>query len=440
MSRRTIKAHRPCDSPSPLRDTDGLRQRSQAQHRDDAENRPRRERSERPSPSHSSRERAHERDRRRRQEEPEADLHRQRGAQVARVGQLGDALFHIEDGIDLPAKKIGSNDELWRDHAPESAGNALAALVKYFPGEAPVYVEALTSVGQVYPRSLDFDVLSALVQLTAAPSNLATTIRLMAGNEIVTRIGMAASGAKYGINLQPGGQGSWQTVMPFAWSAGANLTTDDDKQFTFDTPEMQEGLKYYQSFFTEKLADADPRVAAAIAAELKREQTQIELIASENIVSRAVLEAQGSVLTNKYAEGYPGRRYYQGCGPSDSVETLAIERAKKLFGAQFANVQPNSGSQMNQAVFLALLQPGDTFMGLDLNSVGHLTHGSPVNISGKWFKPVSYGVRREDELIDMDQVAATAREQVHQRQIGRSVHFGQLAWVRRLANRLRHRA
>lgn len=147
-----------------------------------------------------------------------------------------------------------------------------------------------------------------------------------------------------------------------------------------------------------------------IGKELGRQRDEIELIASENIVSRAVLEAQGSVLTNKYAEGYPGRRYYGGCQFVDIAEQLAIDRAKNLFGCNFANVQPNSGSQMNQAVFLALLQPGDTFMGLDLNAGGHLTHGSPVNMSGKWFKPVPYGVRREDQLIDMDEVAKIARE------------------------------
>jgi glycine hydroxymethyltransferase len=164
------------------------------------------------------------------------------------------------------------------------------------------------------------------------------------------------------------------------------------------------------SFFTATLAEADPEIAAAIRGELGRQRHEIELIASENIVSRAVLEAQGSVMTNKYAEGYPGNRYYGGCEWVDVAETLAIDRAKKLFGANFANVQPNSGSQMNQAVFLALLQPGDTFMGLDLNSGGHLTHGSPVNMSGKWFKVVSYGVRRDDYLLDMDEVAAKARE------------------------------
>ena len=165
-----------------------------------------------------------------------------------------------------------------------------------------------------------------------------------------------------------------------------------------------------KGFFTTPLREADPEVFAAIQGELGRQQHKIELIASENIASKAVLEATGSVFTNKYAEGYPGKRYYGGCEYADVVENLAIERAKALFGCQFANVQPNSGSQMNQAVFLALLNPGDTFMGLDLNSGGHLTHGSPVNMSGKWFKPVAYGVRPDDEQIDMDAVAALARE------------------------------
>ncbi|HSM54446.1 MAG TPA: serine hydroxymethyltransferase [Erythrobacter sp.] len=163
-------------------------------------------------------------------------------------------------------------------------------------------------------------------------------------------------------------------------------------------------------FWHDTLAQADPEVAAAIANELKRQQNKIELIASENIASTAVLEATGSVFSNKYAEGYPGKRYYGGCDYADVVETLAIERAMQLFGCEFANVQPNSGSQMNQAVFLALLNPGDTFMGLDLNSGGHLTHGSPVNMSGKWFKPVAYGVRKDDERIDMDDVMAIAKE------------------------------
>lgn len=164
------------------------------------------------------------------------------------------------------------------------------------------------------------------------------------------------------------------------------------------------------SFFGASLAEVDPEVADAIDRELGRQRDEIELIASENIVSHAVLEAQGSVLTNKYAEGYPGRRYYGGCQFVDVAETLAIERAKKLFACGFANVQPNSGSQANQAVFMALMQPGDTFMGLDLAAGGHLTHGAPVNMSGKWFKPVSYGVKPEDGTIDMDDVARVARE------------------------------
>ena len=163
-------------------------------------------------------------------------------------------------------------------------------------------------------------------------------------------------------------------------------------------------------FFAEALESRDPELFAALRSELGRQRDEIELIASENIVSTAVLEAQGSVLTNKYAEGYPGKRYYGGCQFVDVAETLAIERAKELFGAGFANVQPNSGSQMNQAVFLALLQPGDTFMGLDLNSGGHLTHGSPVNMSGKWFNVVSYGVRQQDHLLDMDEVRTRALE------------------------------
>jgi glycine hydroxymethyltransferase len=166
----------------------------------------------------------------------------------------------------------------------------------------------------------------------------------------------------------------------------------------------------FPNFFSATLAQSDPEIAETIQLELGRQQHEIELIASENIVSKAVLEAQGSIMTNKYAEGYPGKRYYGGCQFVDIAETLAIERAKKLFGCEFANVQPNSGSQMNQAVFLALLQPGDTFMGLDLNSGGHLTHGSPVNMSGKWFKVVSYGVRQDDHLLDMDEVARLARE------------------------------
>jgi glycine hydroxymethyltransferase len=163
------------------------------------------------------------------------------------------------------------------------------------------------------------------------------------------------------------------------------------------------------TFFSASLADADPEIARAIELELGRQRDEIELIASENIVSRAVLEAQGSVMTNKYAEGYPKRRYYGGCQFVDMAEELAIERAARLFDCRFANVQPNSGSQANQAVFMALMKPGDTFMGLDLACGGHLTHGSPVNMSGKWFNVVSYKVRPDDQLIDMDEVAALAR-------------------------------
>jgi glycine hydroxymethyltransferase len=162
-------------------------------------------------------------------------------------------------------------------------------------------------------------------------------------------------------------------------------------------------------FFTARLAEADPELAAAIEHELTRQRDQIELIASENIVSRAVLEAQGSVLTNKYAEGYPGKRYYGGCEFVDIAEELAIERAKKLFDCAFANVQPHSGAQANQAVFLACLKPGDTVMGMDLAAGGHLTHGSPANISGKWVRIVSYGVTRDKALIDHDQLESVAR-------------------------------
>ena len=163
-------------------------------------------------------------------------------------------------------------------------------------------------------------------------------------------------------------------------------------------------------FFTRGLADADPAVFKGVAHELTREQTQIELIASENIVSKAVLEAQGSVFTNKYAEGYPGKRYYQGCDPSDEVEQLAIDRAKQLFGCNFANVQPHSGAQANGAVMLALTRPGDTIMGLSLDAGGHLTHGAKAAMSGKWFNAVQYGVRPDTHLIDYDQVEALALE------------------------------
>jgi glycine hydroxymethyltransferase len=167
---------------------------------------------------------------------------------------------------------------------------------------------------------------------------------------------------------------------------------------------------FAKDFFGTRLGAADPELRAAIDREIGRQQGQIELIASENIVSRAVLDAQGSVLTNKYAEGYPGRRYYGGCEFVDEAETLAIARAKKLFGCEFANVQPHSGAQANQAVFFALLQPGDTFMGMSLSEGGHLTHGAPVNQSGKWFKPVSYGVRKDDQLLDYEAMERVALE------------------------------
>jgi len=163
------------------------------------------------------------------------------------------------------------------------------------------------------------------------------------------------------------------------------------------------------AFFTRGVGDSDPEVAAVLSGELRRQQDQVELIASENIVSRAVLDAQGSVLTNKYAEGYPGKRYYGGCEVVDEAERLAIDRARQLFGCEFANVQPHSGSQANQAVFMATMTPGDTFMGMNLDHGGHLTHGKSVNQSGKWFRPVAYGVRAQDHLIDYDEAAEVAR-------------------------------
>jgi glycine hydroxymethyltransferase len=164
-----------------------------------------------------------------------------------------------------------------------------------------------------------------------------------------------------------------------------------------------------ERFFAAPLADTDPELAAAIGAELVRQQDGIELIASENIVSAAVLEAQGSVLTNKYAEGYPGRRYYGGCQEVDKAETLAIERACRIFGCSYANVQPHSGAQANQAVFLALVKPGDTILGMSLDAGGHLTHGAAPNLSGKWFHAVQYGVRREDGLLDYEELESLAR-------------------------------
>jgi glycine hydroxymethyltransferase len=166
----------------------------------------------------------------------------------------------------------------------------------------------------------------------------------------------------------------------------------------------------FPKFFTNSVEQTDPELAAALKQELGRQQDEIELIASENIVSQAVLEAQGSVLTNKYAEGYPGRRYYGGCQYVDIAETLAIDRAKELFGVAFANVQPNSGSQANQGVYQALVQPGDTILGMSLDAGGHLTHGAKPNQSGKWFNAIQYGLRQQDGLVDMDQVRQLARE------------------------------
>lgn len=176
------------------------------------------------------------------------------------------------------------------------------------------------------------------------------------------------------------------------------------------TTEAVASEKSSSAFFTQGLAEADPEIFGSIHRELNRQQNQVELIASENIVSRAVIEAMGTVLTNKYAEGYPGRRYYGGCEFVDEAETLAIDRAKKLFDCAFANVQPHSGAQANQAVFLALCKPGDTILGMSLAAGGHLTHGAAPNLSGKWFNAVQYGVRKEDARIDMDEVARLAEE------------------------------
>lgn len=185
------------------------------------------------------------------------------------------------------------------------------------------------------------------------------------------------------------------------------------------------------NYFTQSLKDRDPELYASMADEYDRQQHEIELIASENIVSKAVLEAQGSVLTNKYAEGYPGKRYYGGCQHVDVAEQLAIDRACEIFGCGFANVQPNSGSQANQGVFLALLQPSDTILGMDLASGGHLTHGAPPNMSGKWFNAISYGVKEDTHLIDYDQVEALALE--HKPQIiicGGSAYSRQVDFAR----------
>jgi glycine hydroxymethyltransferase len=184
----------------------------------------------------------------------------------------------------------------------------------------------------------------------------------------------------------------------------------DDEGDAMSASSTKAGGPTFPGFFSTALHDSDPDLAKAVQKELARQQTQIELIASENIVSRAVLEAQGSVLTNKYAEGYPGRRYYGGCEFVDIAETLAIERACQLFKCSFANVQPHSGAQANQAVFMALMKPGDTFLGLNLAAGGHLTHGSPANQSGKWFQAVSYSVKRQDQQIDFDDVEALAQK------------------------------
>ena len=186
-----------------------------------------------------------------------------------------------------------------------------------------------------------------------------------------------------------------------------------------------------QPMFTQSLGEADPAIEAVIEAELHRQREQIELIASENIVSRAVLEAAGSVLTNKYAEGYPGRRYYGGCEEVDKAEQLAIERACKLFDCSFANVQPHSGAQANQAVFMALLKPGDTFLGMALDQGGHLTHGSPANQSGKWFKVLSYGVKPDTHLVDYEQMEEIARREKPKLIIaGASAYSRQIDWAR----------
>lgn len=173
---------------------------------------------------------------------------------------------------------------------------------------------------------------------------------------------------------------------------------------------VEKNMEHDNSFFGATLAKSDPEIAKTIRDELRRQQDQIELIASENIVSRAVLEAQGSIMTNKYAEGYPGKRYYQGCEFVDVSENLAIERAKKLFNCSYANVQPNSGSQANQGVMMALLQPGDTILGMSLAAGGHLTHGAAPNQSGKWFKAVQYGVHKENGLLNYEEMEALARE------------------------------
>ena len=173
---------------------------------------------------------------------------------------------------------------------------------------------------------------------------------------------------------------------------------------------IQTDIKNQKKFFQDNLELIDPEITKALQNEYTRQSNQIELIASENIASLAVIQAQGSLMTNKYAEGYPGKRYYGGCEYYDVVENLAIDRAKKIFNCKYANVQPNSGSQANQAVMLALIQPHDTVIGMSLDAGGHLTHGAPPNVSGKWFNAVQYGVRKEDSLIDYDQIEKLATE------------------------------
>ena len=202
--------------------------------------------------------------------------------------------------------------------------------------------------------------------------------------------------------------------MPRPWPAGSARAPDRAPLPKDDTMSMQDAGHRrdirHDGFFTTPLADADPEIARAIDGELGRQRHEIELIASENIVSRAVLEAQGSVMTNKYAEGYPGRRYYGGCEFIDVAESLAISRATRLFGCGYANVQPNSGSQANQAVMLALAKPGDTILGMSLDAGGHLTHGAKPNLSGKWFNAIQYGVGHNSGLIDYDGMEALARD------------------------------
>ena len=187
-----------------------------------------------------------------------------------------------------------------------------------------------------------------------------------------------------------------------------------------------------ENFQAAPLADVDPAIAAVLDAELRRQQDTLEMIASENFVPRAVLEAVGSVLTNKYAEGYPGRRYYGGCEEVDVAEQLAIERAKELFGAEHANVQPHAGAQANNAAYMALLEPGDTFLGLALDHGGHLSHGMKINVSGTLYKPVPYHVRKDDLLVDMDEVAALAAEHKPEADRRRLVGLSAPARFRRL--------